>query len=473
MHHGRPSREENPLATARVIHFVGIGGIGMSALAELLISEGRSVTGSDVASSPVVERLTSLGARVNVGHTGEAVVGADLVVVTSAVRAGNPEVAAARRLGIPVVKRAELLGWLMNERYGLAVAGTHGKTTTTGMVAFLLHRAGMDPTVILGGRPLDFESHGLLGRSRYLVAEADEFDRSFLQLWPRVAVITSVEADHLDCYADLDEIARAFREFATRVPADGLLVTCSDDPILAQMQVPVPRQSYGFAAGAEWRITECEALAPFGTRFGFVAPSGATHQCRLRLSGRHYALDALAAIAVASHVGIEVGWAASMLGEFRGTRRRFELVGEAAGVTIVDDYAHHPTEVLGTLSAARERHRGRIWCVFQPHTANRTEKLLDRFAAAFADADRALLLPIYHPAGRRERGPTVSSLDLLARMSHPDARHARGLRHAVAMLDREVSPGDMVITMGAGDVHRVGEELLARLRARARAGDGG
>lgn len=434
----------------------------MSALAELLLGRGKLVTGSDVRSSPIVERLEGMGIRVNVGHAAEAVHGSDLVVVTSAVKANNPELVEAEQLGVPVVKRAELLGWLMSDYYGLAVAGTHGKTTTTGMLAFLLHRAGMDPTALIGGEPLDFPSHGLLGTSSYLVAEADEFDRSFLQLWPKVAIITSVEADHLDCYSDLDDIARTFAEFAQRVPAEGLLVTCADDPILKNMELRVPRQSYGFAPDADWRILEVEAVAPFGTRFTFEAPGGSRHECALQLSGRHYALDALAAIVAGSKVGIDPGRAVGLLSTFRGTRRRFELVGEAAGVTLVDDYAHHPTAVAATLRAARERHSGRIWCVFQPHTVNRTERLLGEFASAFADADRVLVLPIYHPAGREE-GEAVSSRDLVGKMRHPWARFVGGLAEASVILEAEATQGDLIITMGAGDVFKVGEHVLCRL----------
>ncbi len=454
------------LTRAETVHFVGIGGIGMSALAELLIGRGKRVTGSDVKTSPIVERLRTLGVRVGVGHREDAVAGADLVVATSAARLDNPELLEAERRGIPVVKRARLLGWLMSESYGLAVAGTHGKTTTTGMVAFVLQRAGLDPTALIGGEPLDFPSHGLLGAGRYLVAEADEFDRSFLQLWPRVAIITSVEADHLDCYSDLEDIARTFAQFASRVPPEGLLVTCADDPVLREMSLEVPRQSYGFAEDADWRLVECRPLPPRGTWFTFTTPAGIPHQCELRLPGNHYAQNALAAIVAASHVGVEPGRAAEILAAFHNARRRFELVGEVAGVVVIDDYAHHPTAARETLRAARERHAGGIWCVFQPHTANRTARLLEQFARSFDDADHLLLLPIYHPAGREE-GDSVSSLDLLAAMRHPDARYVEGIVQAASLLEAEVTSGDMVITMGAGDVHRVGEMLSERLSHRA------
>jgi UDP-N-acetylmuramate--alanine ligase len=458
-----PTGNPTILDRAETIHFIGIGGIGMSALAELLLERGKKVTGSDVKGSPIVDRLEARGARINMGHSAEAVAGADMVVATSAVRDDNPELAEARRRGLPLMKRAELLGWLMGQSYGIAIAGTHGKTTTTAMVAFILHRGGLDPTALIGGEPLDFDSHGLLGHSRYLVAEADEFDRSFLQLWPKVAVITSVEADHLDCYADLDDIARTFAQFASRIPEDGLLVTYADDPILQRMDLAVPRQRYGFLAEADWRLMECVPVPPFGTRFTFTAPNGTSHQCDLRLPGQHYALNALAAIAAANQVGIGPEVAAEALAAFRGTRRRYELVGAAAGVTIVDDYAHHPTAVRATLRAARERHTGTIWCVFQPHTVNRTEQLMDQFAAAFSDADRVLMLPIYHPAGREE-GESVSSRDLVARMGHPGARCVVSLPEASAVLESEVRRGDLVITMGAGDVHKVGEHVLSRLQ---------
>lgn len=450
------------IEAARTVHFLGIGGVGMSGLAELLMARGKSVTGSDAKSSSIVERLRRKGARVSIGHAAESVHGADLVVATSAARGENPELVEARRLGIPVVKRSELLGWLVNPAYGLAVAGTHGKTTTTGMLAYILRKGGKDPTALIGGEPLDFDSNAVLGESRYLVTEADEFDRSFLQLFPRVAIITSIEADHLDCYDDLADIVRTFTHFASRVPRDGLLVTCADDRNLRDMNVAVPRESYGFARDANWRIRAAYPEPPFGTRFSFESPEGSAYECRLGLPGEHYALNALAAIAAARHVGVEPGVSVSVLETFRGTRRRFDLVGQSAGVTVVDDYAHHPTEVRETLRAARERHRGDIWCVFQPHTVNRTEKLKDEFSKAFGDADHLLLLPIYHPAGRREESG-FGSANLLGMMSHPDARHVSDFGEAVSALSGEVSPGDLVITMGAGDVYQVAVDLLARL----------
>lgn len=457
----------NLLDGATAIHFVGIGGIGMSALARVLHARGKAVSGSDTRPSGITAQLASTGARVTIGHTAAAVGGADLVVMTSAAREDNPELVEARRRGIPVVKRAEVLGWLMDRSYGLAVAGTHGKTTTTAMLAFVLHRAGLDPTAFIGGEPLDFESHGLLGRGPYLVAEADEFDRSFLRLWSKVAIITSVEADHLDCYKDLDDITEAFAEFAARVPPDGLLVSYSDDPVLAALRLRVPRQSYGWSGDADWRLLECTPVSPFGTKFRFVSRFSVERNCTLRLSGRHYALDALAVIAAARHVGVDPRLSAEILGDFRGTRRRYELIGQEGGVTVVDDYAHHPTAAKGTLEAASERHRGDIWCVFQPHTVNRTEKLFAEFSRAFEAADHLVLLPIYQPAGREEPS-IVTSKDLLEATHHRDGRHAASLEEAASMLAAEVRAGDMVLTMGAGDVNRVGEMLLGRLREPAK-----
>jgi len=344
---------ESKLLAATAVHFVGIGGIGMSALAELLRARGKTVSGSDVKDSTLVERLRSMGVRVNVGHAAEAVLGADLVVYTSAARPDNPELAEAGRLGIQMMKRAELLGWLMADSLGLAVAGTHGKTTTTAMLAFILHRAGLDPTALIGGEPLDLPSHGLLGQSRYLVAEADEFDRSFLQLWPKVAIITSVEADHLDCYSDLDDIIRTFQQFASHIPADGLLVTCADDPILRSMELSVPRQSYGAAPDAGWRLEDYTPNSPFGAEYSFVTPEGQRLTGSLLLSGRHYVLNALAAIVAANAVGVDPVHSTGILASFRGTRRRYELTGEAWDVVLIDDYAHHPTAVQATLNGGQ------------------------------------------------------------------------------------------------------------------------
>jgi UDP-N-acetylmuramate--alanine ligase len=455
-------KRSSQLAGAGTVHFIGIGGAGMSGLAEVLMARGKTVTGSDASPSATLDRLRRRGARVFVGHSAESVHGADLIVVTSAARPDNPEVREAQRLDLPMVKRAELLGWLMNPVFGLAVSGTHGKTTTTGMLAFVLREAGKDPTALIGGEPLDFESNAVLGNGPYLVTEADEFDRSFLQLWPKVAIITSVEADHLDCYADLDDITRTFALFASRVPPEGLLITCADDPVLSRLELSVPRQSYGFAEGAGWHILRAEPAAPFGTNVEFVSPVGNRLSCELQLPGAHYAQNAVAAIAAASHVGVDPELAAMTLARFRGTRRRFEVLGEAAGVIIVDDYAHHPTEARGTLRAVRERHPGQVWCVFQPHTVNRTERLKEEFASAFEDAGHLLLLPVYHPAGRRDESE-FGSKDLLEIMSHPDARYVDGFAEAVSLLRRELSAGDIVITMGAGDVYEIGGRLLAEM----------
>ncbi len=457
--------EKELLDRSSRVHFVGIGGIGMSALAAVLLARGKRVTGSDVKESSVVQRLMAAGVRVNLGHRAEAVEGAELVVATAAARDDNPELQEARRRGIPVVKRAELLGWLMSDSYGMAVAGTHGKTTTTGMLAFVLRRAGLDPTMLVGGEMLDFESHGFQGKGLLLVAEADEFDRSFLRLWPKLAIITSVEMDHPDCYADLEDLVAAFAQFAERVPAEGLLITCSDDPVLRGMKPRVPRSSYGFAEDAAWRLLQYTPLSPYGTSFDFSNPGGDLYTCTLQLSGRHYALNALAAIAAAAHVGVDPSQSAATLAGFKGTRRRYELVGQVEGVTVIDDYAHHPTAVAETLRAARERHEGQIWCVFQPHTVNRTERLLREFATAFGPADHVLMLPIYQPTGREEAS-TVTSRDLAATMKHPDVRCPEELTGAAVLLEAEVRPGDLVITMGAGDINRVGDELLERLMAR-------
>lgn len=451
------------------IHFVGIGGAGLSAIARVLMQLGYQVSGSDRMASPMTRALAQEGAEVHIGHRPEQVDSADMVVVSSAVPQDNVEVQAARAQGIPVVKRADFLGDLMAGRLGVAVAGSHGKTTTTGMIATALLVAGQDPTFIVGGQIAHLGTNARAGRGPFVI-EADEYDRMFLGLRPTVAVVTNVEHDHPDCYPTFADFQAAFEAFARLVPAEGLLVVCADDPgaraLGALLEPDVQVVRYGLSEMAHWRAVDVQPNGAGGS--DFVALTGGTTRglVRLRVPGLHNVVNSLAVLAVADWLGLPWDAVTEALRTFRGMERRFEVKGVAAGVTVVDDYAHHPTEIRATLAAARTSYPGRcIWAVWQPHTYSRTRVLLDDFAAAFDDADHVVVTPIY--AARESDDLGVSSADVVARMHHPDARTVAGLGEAAALLADKVSSGDVVLTLGAGDGYLIGEWLLERLRAKA------
>jgi|SRR5579884_992106 len=467
---GPPAAAPVDLAAARHVHFVGIGGAGMSGLARLLQQQGKRVSGSDARASAATAALEAAGARVYVGHRAEQVGAVDLVITSAAVATDNPELAAARTRGLPVLSHAEVLGLLVAAGRGVAVAGTHGKTTTTALVGFLLDRAGRDPTILAGSEMANYGASVRLGRGPHVVVEADEYDRRFLRLAPRLAVVTSVEPDHLDYYRDLAEIRGAFAAFTARLPTDGLLLVCADDAQAAALPTPARRLTYGLA-GADWQADDVRPLAD-GMAFLAVGPCGEQAPVRLPLLGRHNVANALAALAVAAEEGVPLADAAAALADFRGTRRRFQPVGTAAGVRVVDDYAHHPTAVRVTLEAARAARTasgdaGPLWVVFQPHTRNRTARLLDQFAAAFGAADAVVVTAIYEPVGREREPLAVSGADLAARIIGPPATYVPALEDAADYLAARVPAGALVLTMGAGDVDRLGPLLLGRLRARA------
>ena len=451
------------------IHLIGIGGAGISAIARVLMEQGADVSGSDLLLSPVAEALARDGARVSGGHRAENVDGADLVVVSSAVPWSNVEVQAAQAAGIPVLKRPEVLGQMMNGQLGVAVAGTKGKTTTTAMITSILLEAERDPTFIIGGVVTGLETNAHAGREPLFVIEADEYDRTFLSLKPKVAVVTNVQHDHPDCYPTFEDFRVAFAEFAALVPPDGLLVVCWDDP--AARELGERRRAagaavafFGLGEGAEWRAEEVRPNFAGGVDFLATHQGQVLGLVRLRLPGAHNASNALAAIAVVDFLGVPLSVTRSALTRFRGVARRFEIKGEAGGVTVVDDYAHHPTAIRATLQAARERFpRRSLWAVWQPHTYSRTRALLDDFAQAFDLADHVIVLPIY--SARESDTLGVSSSDVVAQMSHPDARCAGSLDEALVWLGSEVRPGDVVLTLGAGDDDRVGEWLLQVLAA--------
>jgi UDP-N-acetylmuramate--alanine ligase len=448
------------------IHLVGIGGSGLSAIARVLLGMGYVVSGSDRASSHLTEALRAEGATVSIGHSAQNVGGADLLLISSAIPSENPEVLAAQAAGIPVLKRADLLGELMVDRIGVAVAGTHGKTTISAMLASVLLHAEMDPSFIVGGVLADLGTNARAGRGAPFVIEADEYDRMFLGLCPRAAVLTAVEHDHPDCYPTFDEMVDAFRQFIDRLPPNGQLVACWDEPGARRLGTEYEALGrevrwYGFEEQATWRAVSCQTAG--GCDYVVQRAGGAVGTIRLGLPGRHNVLNSLAVVAMADWLGVPFECTQQALARFSGVERRFEIKGEAGGVVVVDDYAHHPTEIAATLAAARNRYPDRrIWAVFQPHTFSRTRALIDQFAASFADADRVLVLDIY--AARVTDNLGTDSSDLVALMDHSQARHIGSRRQAAGYLSEHVRPGDLVITLGAGDGDQVGEWLLGALR---------
>jgi UDP-N-acetylmuramate--alanine ligase len=442
----------------------------MSGIAEVLLKEGYFVSGSDLEGSAVTERLAALGAQVALGHAAAHVAGAHVVVTSSAVRADNPELAEARRAGVPVIPRAEMLAELMRLKHGIAVSGSHGKTTTTSMIAAVLGQAGLDPTVVVGGRLAAYGSGARVGRGEFLVAEADESDRSFLMLSPAVAVITNVDREHLDCYAGLAEVQDAFAAFANKVPFYGAAVVCLDDPPTRELlpRIARPVVGYGLAPGA--RVSACEVEADAASaRYLALADGEPLGRVTLQVGGEHNVLNSLAAVAVG--LELELGFDAIRegLASFRGVLRRFERLGEAAGVTLVDDYGHHPTEIRVTLRLLRALAAGRRCVVlFQPHRYTRTRALWDDFCRAFDDADLLLLTDVY--AASEEEIPGVSAAALARAIAGRGSRrvlYAGALEEAVAQLAAEVKPGDVVLTLGAGSVAAAGRELLRRLTGAA------
>lgn len=453
-------------AGLRHAHFVGIGGAGMSGIAEVLLQYELAVSGCDLAASEATARLASLGARISLGHSPEHLEGVDLLVISSAVAAANPEVRAARERGITVVRRAEMLAELMRLKYGIAVAGTHGKTTTTSLAGTLLTEAGLDPTVIVGGRLRVSGTGARLGQSDYMVVEADEFDRSFLSLSPVVAVITTIDADHLDTYRDLAEIQDAFVTFASRVPFFGQIVACLDDPRVAEVLPRLANRrivTYGLAEPADLRAVDLEAL-PTGTRFRVVhVQRGDLGEFLVPMPGLHNVRNALAAIGVALALGIEPPAIARALATFSGVHRRFERLGDLSGAEIIDDYAHHPTEVAATLAAARQVYpRRRIVAVFQPHLFSRTRDLAGDFGRVLLGADRAVVTDVYPSRESPIPGVTGELVVTAARAAgHPWVRYCPTRAEAEALVRAELEPGDVVLTLGAGDIVRLAQSLAA------------
>jgi UDP-N-acetylmuramate--alanine ligase len=454
--------------TSQHAHFIGIGGIGMSGIAEILLSLGMKVSGSDLRRGPVTDRLAQLGATVYEGHQAINVAEATVVVTSSAVSASNPEVLEAHARKIPVIQRAEMLAELMRLKYSIVIAGMHGKTTTTSMVASVLSAGGLDPTVVVGGRVDALGSNARLGTTQYLVAEADESDRSFLKLSPIRAIVTNLDREHMDCYHDMADVERAFLEFMDKVPFYGAVTACLDNPQLAAILPRARRRvfTYGVAPEADFRL---EFLAPVESvegrfaRFQVVTAQGPLGPFELHVPGRHNVLNATAAVAIASQLQIPTDKIAEGLNHFRGVDRRFQQRGQARGVTVVDDYGHHPTEIRATLAAARECGHKRVFVVFQPHRYTRTKDLMDEFASAFTDADTVVVLPIY--AASEEPIPGVTAEVLANRIQGPAVQYAPEFAAAVAAITEQAREGDLILTLGAGNVSQLAPQILAALES--------
>jgi len=459
------------LGRTRRIHFVGVGGIGMSGIAELLVNLGYDVSGSDAKTSDVTDRLASLGVRIASGHDGLQVGNADVVVTSSAIQAGNPEVEEARRRSIPVIPRAEMLAELMRLRYGIAIAGAHGKTTTTSMVALLMERAGLDPTAVIGGRLSAFGSNARLGRGDYMVVEADESDRSFLKLTPAIAVITNIDREHMESYGSWDALQQAFVDFANKVPFYGTVVACVDDEAVRTLVPRMTRRvvTYGFEKSGATVTGHGMALEAFGSRCRVTQgkPLGGSVDLgplTLRVPGRHNLLNAIGAVAVGLEVGIPFPQIARGLEEFRGAERRFQLRGEERGVMVVDDYGHHPTEIAAVIAAARAGLDRRVVVVFQPHRYTRTRDLLDEFGRALGGADAIVLTDIYAAGEAPIAGATAEAVEQVVRKTGRPVTLVKALDDIPAAVARIARPNDLVITLGAGSIGTMPDRILAALR---------
>jgi UDP-N-acetylmuramate--alanine ligase len=470
-------RSRTVLGKTRRVHFIGIGGIGMSGIAELLANLGYGVAGSDERRSVTTERLERLGIKVAYGHDAANVGDADVVVVSSAVKPANAEVREAVQRQIPVIPRAEMLAELMRLRYAIAVAGSHGKTTTTSMIAFVLERSGLDPTAVIGGRVSAFGSNARLGRGEYMVAEADESDRSFLKLFPTIAVITNIDHEHLENYRGFADLQQAFVDFANRVPFYGAVIACADDPAVADVLPRLTRKvtSYGLTGSADFTATVVRPV-PMGisatverrVRAAGRAPVVETlGTLELQVPGRHNLLNALATIAVCGELGVPFDRAAAALSTFRGAERRFDVRGEVGGVLVVDDYGHHPTEIAAVLAAARDLGR-RIIVAFQPHRYTRTAALMDAFGPAFAGADRIVLTDIYPAGEERIAGVTVEALAAAVRRSVAvPVDVVPSLSDVVPVLLRHARAGDVIITLGAGSIGALADQIIGSLEERS------
>jgi UDP-N-acetylmuramate--alanine ligase len=450
------------------VHFVGIGGIGMSGIAEVLLNLGYRVSGSDLKESDITRRLTKLGAQLSYGHRAENLGEADVVVTSSAVRRDNPEILAAHARKIPVIPRAEMLAELMRLKYSVAVAGSHGKTTTTSMVATVLNAAGLDPTAVVGGKVNVLGSNAKLGKSDLMVVEADESDGSFLKLHPSIAVVTNVDPEHLDHFGTVEALRQAFAEFCNRVPFYGLNILCLDHPNVQALLPSIEKRfvTYGTTHAADYRL-EGVVLDGFNTRFSAFRRNEALGEFAVRMVGAHNALNALAVIAVADEMEVPLGVVRKALAGFEGVQRRFTVRGDVDGITVVDDYGHHPAEVMATLAGARAAFGRRLVVAFQPHRYTRTRDLLADFARAFNDADVVVVSGIYAASEEPIPGVTGAALvEAVRAHGHRDVTYVEKRADVAGVLLPRLEHGDLVLTLGAGDITQVGPELLELLAHR-------
>lgn len=462
----RFARKKLMFGRFKKLYFIGIGGAGMSGIAEILLNLGYEISGSDVTPSHVTGYLESKGVRVYPEHRAANVSDVDVVIISSAVGENNPEVVEARRQGIPVIKRAEMLGELMRLKFSIGIAGTHGKTTTTSMIGRILQQAKLNPTLIVGGVVSELGTGATLGTGDYLITEVDEYDRSIFAAFPSMAVVLNVEPDHLDCYADMDDLRGAFLSYINRVPFYGSAIVSADDENLADMrpQMSRPYATFGFAVDADYRAVDVN-LSPGGSTFAVYRKGDLLGDVILRVPGRHNVADALAAIAAASELEVPFVTVADALRNFTGVERRFEIVGEANGITVVDDYAHHPTEVRATLATARSFEPKHVIAVFQPHLFSRTQMFKCEFAEVLSSADHCILTDIY-PA-REAPVEGVTSLLIKEEAEKLGAKHFEyvGVKeNAVEAVARVARPGDMVITIGAGSITHIKKMILERLK---------
>jgi UDP-N-acetylmuramate--alanine ligase len=458
------------------LHLVGVGGSGMSAIAHVLLDRDYEISGSDLQENETIKLLRERGAVVKIGHAKENIAGADALVISSAIPAANPELMAAREADIPVLKRADFLRYLMADQSVIAVAGTHGKTTTTAMIAHILLETSQDPSVILGGNLPLIKGNGRAGSGDYFVIEADEYDFMFLGLQPDIAVITNIEHDHPDIFPTLVDYLDAFCEFSMLLPQNGMLIVSGEDPgiaeMLGEMKLPgVKLVTYGLVEEtvsgltADLQAIDCRSNQLGGTDFITVSGNHTMGLVRLRVPGLHNVRNALAAIAVALELEIDFGKVCRALAEFGGVGRRFQILGEVGDVIIIDDYAHHPTEIKATLAAARQQYGNRrLWAIWQPHTYSRTKLLLSQFAGSFAEADRVIILDIYRSRETDSLG--MDAADIASGINHPKTDYVGRIENAVNFLLDRVRPGDVLLTLGAGDGNLVGEKLLGKLKVR-------
>jgi UDP-N-acetylmuramate--alanine ligase len=448
----------------RRIHFVGIGGIGMSGIAEVLLNLGYEISGSDIGTSDITQRLDELGAAIHRGHDASHIGNADVVVTSTAVRPDNPEALEAHRRSIPVIPRAEMLAELLKMKFSIAVSGSHGKTTTTSMVATLLDHGNLDPTMVIGGKLASIGSNARLGDGEVIVAEADESDASFLKLSPCLAVITNIDREHMDYYRNVEEIKEAFLQFANIVPFYGSTILCTDDPHVREILPRIKRKTitYGIEMPADYRAEEI-VFSGGASRFSLYYRETLLGSLKLNVPGLFNVYNALAAVAVAREMDLAFPVIREGLQRFTGVQRRLEVRGKAKGVTVVDDYGHHPTEIRATLAAARQVWPGRIIVVFQPHRYTRTQALFQEFLTAFRDADQLIITDIYPASEEPIPGVTAAALcEAIRSAGHPNALHCPGFDAIVDLLAEAAKPSDVILTQGAGSIWKVGEAFIKR-----------